>query len=576
MADLELQFKTHGELEGAKAFAAELERGIGKAKAMGKDTADLERQLLNLNTALAASEDRLKGQAAAAAAAAAESKRLADEASRAANVGNVTGENQAHAANVRALNEEARAAEGTGGAIVGLTAKKIIAGAAAAALMAVVKKSVGEYADAEEAVTSLDAALAAHGNLVEGTRQKYQKLASGLEEVTAIADDEWIRALATLTKFGAMPEEIEPAAEAVKNLAGLLGGDLQSAAFAVGKAMQGQFAALSRLGIQVDDTKSHSEKLASVFEQLAQRGGGQLEARAATLRGQLDGVKIAAGNVLEGFGNLVSKTGVLEFAMEHLRGGFEGLALLLPGVIEQNAKLKNKTEELAQSMIKQAEAERELKEAIEEELEALERKNKASERAKDLANALVDAQAKTRLAEIDIAEAEGKLTPEQAALAKAQVQDKAAVSAGLREQFGRFEREGALKAALANPNLDPKARAGLQSGLADVQAEIQAGTAQLGATRAGGRAGVAQAEAGIRRAGEREAEEAAREAEKAAKESEQAVKRLHASTRRAGDAFRDGSDVQTALMERLVRDNVELQQKYKMLESRLNAGRALR
>ena len=45
MADLELEFSTRGELEGARAYAAELEKNIGKMKAAGQDASALTQQL---------------------------------------------------------------------------------------------------------------------------------------------------------------------------------------------------------------------------------------------------------------------------------------------------------------------------------------------------------------------------------------------------------------------------------------------------------------------------------------------------------------------------------------------------
>jgi len=59
VADLELLFSTRAELEGARQWEAQLERSIGKAKAMGKDTAELEAQLGKLKTSTAASEKAL-------------------------------------------------------------------------------------------------------------------------------------------------------------------------------------------------------------------------------------------------------------------------------------------------------------------------------------------------------------------------------------------------------------------------------------------------------------------------------------------------------------------------------------
>lgn len=57
---LEITFSSVAELEGAKAFAAELEKNIGKAKAMGKETGQLQAQLATLKQSIGASEEALR------------------------------------------------------------------------------------------------------------------------------------------------------------------------------------------------------------------------------------------------------------------------------------------------------------------------------------------------------------------------------------------------------------------------------------------------------------------------------------------------------------------------------------
>lgn len=62
MADLELLFSTRGELEGARQYAAELERTIGKMKAAGKDASELTEKLGKLNVSIGESEKGLKSE----------------------------------------------------------------------------------------------------------------------------------------------------------------------------------------------------------------------------------------------------------------------------------------------------------------------------------------------------------------------------------------------------------------------------------------------------------------------------------------------------------------------------------
>src|SRR5688572_12279331 len=103
-----------------------------------------------------------------------ESSRQASEA--------VKEQNQAHTANARALNESAHATETQGAALDTMALKAAAAAAVIAALTAAVKNAVAGFAEKEELVTALDAALAQHGNLVDSVREQYQGLANQLQE----------------------------------------------------------------------------------------------------------------------------------------------------------------------------------------------------------------------------------------------------------------------------------------------------------------------------------------------------------------------------------------------------------
>jgi hypothetical protein len=69
-------------------------------------------------------------------------------------------------------------------------------------------------------------------------------------------------------------------------LAGIIGGDIVSAAEMFSKAMSGQFEMFTRLGIRIEKTGTQTEQLNALMLQLAQKGGGVLEAQSKTLTGQ--------------------------------------------------------------------------------------------------------------------------------------------------------------------------------------------------------------------------------------------------------------------------------------------------
>lgn len=229
----------------------------------------------------------------------------------------------------------------TGPVGIAVTAVGALAGA-----FEVAAESIKAFSAAQEKQVGLDAALAQRGQLTEDYREKLQELAETLKESTGIDDDKWKGVLTTLSKFGANTSNIEEYAEAVKNLAGFMGGDIESAAMMFGRAMNGNFTALSRYGITVDKSATKTEKLHQVMEQLATRGGGQLEARSQTLSGQMARLALAIEDVFKGIGNLLSRSGVLQTTLTGLTSVINKFAGIFPTTIERVGNLTNKLPEL--------------------------------------------------------------------------------------------------------------------------------------------------------------------------------------------------------------------------------------
>jgi len=329
-----------------------------------------------------------------------------------------TEEQAAMAAGAKELNTELHAAGKAAEVKTAALQRLTLAGAAAGAAIVLAKEAVEAFAEKQHAIVSLDAALANQGQLVDSVREKYQGLADDLERLTNIDDSNWVNALATLSKFDADPARIEEYANAVKNLAGFMGGDLQSAAFLFGKALQGHYEMLGRYGIEVSEAGTKTEKLNELMEQLAQRGGGQLEARAKSLTGGFAGVKIAVGNLLEGLGNLISSTHVTEVALYILSGTINGLASIFPSLTEKVGDLGNKFKELATDA---GGAQTAVKDAVEATTVALDKQGKEILRVRQLQDSMGDAQTAAKLADVDAREARGELQPHQVTAERARI-----------------------------------------------------------------------------------------------------------------------------------------------------------
>lgn len=313
--------------------------------------------------------------------------------------------------------------------------------------------AVNEFAQKEVAVTKLDQALANQGQLTNEYRAQLQGLAEQMETATNIADDQWLGALAKLTQFGADTSNIEKYAEATKNIVAITGTDAVQAASLWGRATQGNFTALARLGIQVDKNASQTEKLNQAYEQLALRGGGILESQTKTTEGQFKTFRTAVSNLLEGMGTLIKDTGVLEEIFFGLGKTTAWLASLFPKTIEQVEGISNKIptgvkafDEFSEASEGAGESIKEFTEATKKSSEASEKEVKLLDQRRQQMDAMADAQTALKIAQIDLAEAQGKISPEAADLQRAQVRASAEQAKTERELAAIAEEKTVLNA----------------------------------------------------------------------------------------------------------------------------------
>lgn len=384
MPDLEIVIRTKAELAGAKAALESLEKQIGAAKVLGRSHADLEAQRSKAASLISAAEGSLGG----------------------------------------------------GGMLGGMAAKL----ATFSTVVAGLKKAVSEYAAAESQVAGLDAALAQNGLLTDSYRERLQKLAGEFQKTTAIADDQWLGVLTRLTQFGADETNIDRYAEGVKNLAGIMGGDVQSAANAMSRAMQGNFEMFSRYGIRVEEAGTQTERMSRLMEQLAQRGGGQLEARASSLVGMWAKLKNGTSDLFESLGGLVARTGVLQDLLEGLAIMASWTAERLGGVIPPLEGLRNASAKTAQSANDAASASKRHAEALDEvrqqaraATEALTAENAQLEKQKGLADREASARMDLELAVVNAREKSGQLSGPAAEVARSQIRARFAAEEAQRE-----------------------------------------------------------------------------------------------------------------------------------------------
>ncbi len=394
MPDLEIVIRTRAELEGARQAITAIEQEIGQAKALGRDYSALEARAQAVRKAIG---DHQAGSG---------------QTGWIGSIRNTIAEIVPGFARLDSVL----------GKLVSGPLSLLGAGFGAIAVgFKAAKNAIDEWAQAEVQFAKLDTALAQTGQLTDAYRQQLHDLAGELQAATAISDDQWLAVLTKLTQFGADSSNIYRVTDAVKNLAGILGGDLNSAASMVSRALQGSFEMFGRYGIIIGDAGTQTEKLDRLFQQLALRGGGQLEAQTKTLTGAWQDLKNKMSDVLESIGLGISKTGILQSVLSAASNTAEWWAEALQGAIPQVEGLSNAAAKTTQQVEDAARAQeaynavlestvqkaREVATAIDKEREAIQAKKRAQDEEANARMAL-------DLARTDFEEKARIISPDQA------------------------------------------------------------------------------------------------------------------------------------------------------------------
>lgn len=317
-----------------------------------------------------------------------------------------------------------------GGLISGPVALLTIGLGAVGTAIGVAKKGLEEFAESSQHIARLDAALARTGQLSEATRESFISLADSMPKGIGVDTNQWLDVLTRLTQFGANAGSIEKSAEAVKNFAGITG-DLNSAVMGVAKAMQGNFEVFRRWGIYIDTHASQTKKLSQLYSELAQRGGGQLEAMNKTLGGQWVAMKYQLGDLVKTFGQGISDGYNFSGALKRVNETLQDLNTVTqhaPPILEG---LNNAQSSLVESANEAALAEANQASAIDQTAEAAKRASAALEELladQDRRRQQADEEANARMALdleiVDQNEKRGTISKADAIAARYQIRKK--------------------------------------------------------------------------------------------------------------------------------------------------------
>jgi hypothetical protein len=224
------------------------------------------------------------------------------------------------------LDRLAKQSEGAGGGFTKFQAKTVtlaaaldIARTAFDAIHGAVQRT-GEFladavreSEADEAATAkLNAALKAAGEFTSSYSQALLDNAKALSQQTTATSTAIVDIERLLVSLGIAPSRIEEVTQAVLDLSSGLGVDAETGARAFARAMQGDFGALSKMGIVVDDTAKKAEQLDDVLAGIGRSLGAGVAADAKSYAAAMLDVK-------RGYGDTTDSGTKLEKQLESIR-----------------------------------------------------------------------------------------------------------------------------------------------------------------------------------------------------------------------------------------------------------------
>lgn len=180
-------------------------------------------------------------------------------------------------------------------------ASKLSVAAAVAGITLLSKRSLAAALSEEKANKSLQQTL----NNIGKSRATPGILAftDSLQRASGVSED---ILKPNLQKLITTTEDVAASQELLKRAMDISAGSgksLDTVVAALNRAYSGNFKALGKLNVGLDQTLLASGDLDAIMGQLQQKFGGQTQAAAETLAGKLDKLKVVAGEAAENFGN---------------------------------------------------------------------------------------------------------------------------------------------------------------------------------------------------------------------------------------------------------------------------------
>lgn len=162
--------------------------------------------------------------------------------------------------------------------------------------------AVTQFVEADVASQKLDNSAKNSAASARINAAALRSVAQATQAKTAADGDALVAGQAMLVQFGATQEQTVALTPLIADLSRKMGIDTETAARAVGKALNGSTTSLQKMGVQVDATKAATDPFTATMEALRGSVGGFAEAEGATAAGTLERIKNQLGDVVEAVG----------------------------------------------------------------------------------------------------------------------------------------------------------------------------------------------------------------------------------------------------------------------------------
>ena len=207
------------------------------------------------------------------------------------------------------------------------------------AFVQMVQQSIGNAVEDQQTQHELAESIRQTGRSYEIVGPQLEAFAAKMEQSTLYTDEQVRKASTLMVQMTDLDANgIQRAVKGSAGLATVMGVDLESAARLVMKAMEGNYGALSRYGIKVDENLTAEQKQAALLDQL-EKMYGRAESATQSYAGQLAQLKKTWENTKEEIGRVVLNTKVLQTATGILTGALEQLQTVIKGVRGQLREL---------------------------------------------------------------------------------------------------------------------------------------------------------------------------------------------------------------------------------------------